>query len=73
MGFNDHYPEDYIEHNVVCKICGKKFRFITEEQIPGFRMLDELYCPYCGTEVARSMTVEFSHVVGLEEEEVDGK
>lgn len=72
MGFNDRYPEDYIEHNVACSLCGKKFRFITEEQIPGFRMLDELYCPHCGQKLATSMTVEFSHVEKLEEED-DGK
>lgn len=70
MGYNDRYPEDYIEHNVVCNICGKKFRFITEEQVPGFRMMDELCCPYCKTVLARSMEVEFSQVEGLEE---DGK
>lgn len=68
MGYNDHYPEDYIEHNVVCNICGKKFRFITEEQEPGFRMKDELYCPYCKTLLAQSMEVEFSQVEGLEED-----
>ena len=70
MSYNDHYPEDYIEHNVVCSICGKKFRFITEEQIPGFRQMDELRCPYCHTVVAKSMEHEFSGVEGLEE---DGK
>ena len=69
MGFNDHYPEDYIEHNVVCNICGKRFRFITEEQEPGFRMKDELYCPYCKTLLAQSMEVEFSGIQKLEDEE----
>lgn len=62
MGFNDHYPEDYIEHHVVCNLCGKRFRFITEEQTPGFRMLDILYCPHCGSELDRSMEIEFSNV-----------
>ena len=69
MGFNDRYPEDYIEHNVVCNICGKRFRFITEEQEPGFRMKDELYCPYCHTLLAQSMEVEFSGIQKLEDEE----
>lgn len=68
MGFNDRYPEDFIEHIVTCDMCGKRFRFITEEQIPGFRMKDELYCPYCSTLLAQSMEVEFSGVKGLEDE-----
>lgn len=68
MGFNDHYPEDFIEHYVVCSVCGKKFYFITEEQIPGFRMKDELYCPYCSTLLAESMEIEFSKVKGLEDD-----
>ena len=67
MGFNDHYPEDYIEHNVVCNLCGKRFRFITEDQIPGFRMLDELYCPHCGEKLAQSMEIEFSCIKKLDE------
>ena len=68
MGYNDHYPEDYIEHNVLCNVCGKRFRFITEEQVPGFRVMDELCCPYCKTVLARSMEIEFSQVEGLEED-----
>ena len=69
MGFNDHYPEDYIEHNVVCSLCGKKFRFNTQEQMKGFRTKDELYCPHCKSLLATSMTVEFSHIEKLEEED----
>ena len=69
MGFNDRYPDDYIEHIVNCEYCGKKFRFNTQEQMKGFRSMGYLYCPYCKTEVARSMSVEFSHVEGLEEED----
>ena len=68
MGFNDHYPEDYIEHNVICNICGKRFKFMTEQQEPGFRIVDELYCPYCGTLLARSMEVEFLRVEKLEDD-----
>lgn len=69
MGFNDHYPEDFIEHIVTCDMCGKKFRFITEDQIPGFRMMDYLYCPYCQAELAKSMEIEFNNVRGLEDED----
>lgn len=65
MGFNDHYPEEYIEHNVVCNICGKKFRFITEEQELGFKMMSELYCPHCKTLLAQSMEIEFLKVEKL--------
>ena len=68
MGYNDHYPEDYIEHNVVCNLCGKRFRFLTEEQIPGFRTMDELYCPHCGEKLAQSMEIEFNCVEKLEDD-----
>lgn len=68
MGFNDHYPEDYIEHEVICQKCGKKFRFRTEYQIPGFRFNVVLQCPYCKEVLAESMEVEFSGVEGLEDE-----
>ena len=67
MGFNDHYPESYVEHLANCKVCGKRFRFITEEQIPGFRAMDALYCPYCKEKLAESMEVEFSGVQKLED------
>ena len=62
-----------IEHFAVCNICGKKFKFIVEEQEPGFRMLDELHCPYCDTKLDQSMEVEFSCVEGLEPVSDDSK
>lgn len=68
MGYNDLYPEDYVEHIANCKVCGKRFRFITEEQIPGFRAMDALYCPYCNAELARSMEIEFSGVKKIDED-----
>lgn len=68
MGWNDHYPQDFIEHIVNCKECGKRFRFITEDQVPGCRAMDELYCPYCKAKLAQSMEVEFSKVEGLEDD-----
>ena len=68
MGFNDHYVEEHKEHNVFCSFCGKRFRFTTEEQIPGFRTMDYLYCPYCGKELAKSMEVEFQGMEKLEDE-----
>ena len=66
MGFNDHYPEQYIEHNVICNLCGKRFRFLTEDQIPGFRTVEELYCPYCNSKLAESMEIEFSCIEKLD-------
>ena len=67
MGFNDHYPDDYIEHNAVCNLCGKRFKFITENQIPGFRDMSILTCPHCGAELGKSMEVEFSSIEKLED------
>lgn len=68
MGFNDRLSSDYIEHEVYCCICGKKFRFATEEQEPGFRMLDELRCPWCKSVLEQSMSVEFMKVEKIEDE-----
>ena len=44
----------------VCPSCGKKFNLITEEQEAGFRMKDELICPYCNYLIKSSMEVEYS-------------
>lgn len=43
----------------VCPACGKKFEVTTETQMPGNRMRDELYCPYCHYEITSSMEVEY--------------
>ena len=66
MGFNDRYPDDYIEHDVMCNLCGKHFRFKTENQIPGFRQKDGLFCPYCGEKLAESMKVEYFGIEKLD-------
>ena len=54
--------DNSIHHHVLCNLCGKKFSFDTEEQTPGFRMLDTLNCPHCGAELDRSMQIEFLNV-----------
>ena len=41
-----HGLYDLGEETFTCPECGKVF-----EQVPGFRMRDELYCPKCGKEV----------------------
>ena len=41
-----------------CRSCGKPYYQETEDQVPGFRMMDEDICPYCGFENGRSMQHE---------------
>ena len=43
----------------ICPKCGKKFICNVEEQVPGFRTLDEKCCPYCGIKITQSMEYEF--------------
>ena len=66
MGQFDHIG-DPIEELITCKSCKKKFRVWEEEQVPGFRDKDYLYCPYCGAELGSSMSVEF-HVSKIQNE-----
>jgi uncharacterized Zn-finger protein len=58
MGYNDHL-NDIPDEQVTCPHCGKIYLQRTEEQVPGFRSVDEDICPYCGAENGRSMEVEF--------------
>lgn len=51
-----------------CNHCGKPYYQETEDQVPGFRMMDYDICPYCGNENARSMSVEYSNTPMAEEE-----
>ena len=50
--------EDY-ENIVVCNHCKKLYRQHIEEQIPGFRDIDDDICPYCHESNGRSGDVEF--------------
>ncbi len=34
------------EHIVICKYCKKSYRQYVEEQVPGFREIDDDICPY---------------------------
>ena len=45
--------------DITCPCCKKSFTFWEEDQVPGFRMKDTLYCPYCNKELFSSMEVEF--------------
>lgn len=58
MGWNDHLREGF-NYIYECPFCHKTFQVYEEEQIPGFRMKDYLYCPYCGKEITSSMEVEY--------------
>lgn len=60
MGFNDHYPDMYMQTKKVCPKCGKKYICIETEQVPGFRFPEDETCPYCKTVICTSMEYEFS-------------
>ncbi len=66
MGYYTAYNEngelqDYSTEEKVsqCKYCGKKYRQVTEEQVPGFRDISDDICPYCNKSNGRSGDVEF--------------
>ena len=60
MGFNDHSKDfDFLYK---CPKCSQMFKVWTEDQIPGFRFKDKLYCPYCNELIETSMEVEL-HIV----------
>lgn len=61
MGFNDHCYDRPLENKVKkCKYCGEYYTFEKEEQVPGFRDIDEEVCPYCNKTNNQSMEYEFS-------------
>lgn len=47
------------ENIVVCGHCKKMYYQRTEEQVPGFRDVDDDICPYCKESNGRSGDVEF--------------
>ena len=47
------------ENILVCNHCKKPYRQRTEEQVPGFRDVDDDICPYCHESNGRSGDVEF--------------
>lgn len=55
---------------VVCKHCKKMYHQHTEEQVPGFRDIDDDICPYCKESNGRSGDVEFFNRA-LTQEELD--
>ena len=60
MSIINHYSWDVIEYEMKCPHCGEEYIVWDEEQVPGFRMLDEERCPYCNELTGRrSMEVEY--------------
>ena len=43
-----------------CPRCGGEYTCERREQTPGFRMLEEEVCPYCGYVVRTSLEWEFT-------------
>lgn len=50
------------ENIVVCNHCKKPYRQRTEEQVPGFRDVDDDICPYCRESNGRSGDVQSLYV-----------
>lgn len=61
IGPGGRIEDDSIERIVVCSHCKKKYRQIVEDQVPGVRMRDEDYCPYCRLSNGSSMSVEYTN------------
>lgn len=59
MSIYNHIFDKIYDHSMECPFCNKTFNYWTEEQVPGFRMKDELICPYCKKEIKSSMQVEY--------------
>jgi hypothetical protein len=49
------------EIDVKCKACGKIYHQRIEDQVPGFRLMDEDICPYCKNVNGKSMSVEYEN------------
>jgi len=56
MNLKDINNFSYIE---ICPKCNKKFRVYEEEQIPGFRDMEYMICPYCKKTIRQSMEYEY--------------
>lgn len=59
MGFNDYMVEDSFEYEDTCPECGKKFKCLEIEQMPGFRDRYEKICPHCHCVIRSSMEYEY--------------
>lgn len=60
---------------VIWKHCKKMYYQHTEEQVPGFRGVDDDICPYCNESNGRSGDVEFFNRALTQEEleKISGK
>ena len=61
MSLADRRSADPIEQIVTCSKCGRSYRQIEEDQVPGFRIKSEDECPYCGHVNHTSMSYEYSN------------
>ena len=59
MGWNDHIHDNDFTFVCKCPECGKEFKVLEIEQIPGFRCKEDLNCPYCNHLIKTSMEYEF--------------
>lgn len=56
-GFLQKY--EITEGVVKCKYCGKEYKQVIEEQVPGFRDKSYDTCPYCAKDNRSSMQEEY--------------
>ena len=50
--------------DIVCCKCNKKFTVVAQRQIPGFREMEECYCPHCNEVAYQSMEYENFQLAG---------
>lgn len=55
---------------MICEKCGKKYLLrVPTDHVPGGKMKEEYYCPYCHHEEGSVMTSEFP--ITFKEEEIE--
>ena len=62
MGINSFLIEEQdtsSTYDIVCPHCREVFECTEYEQVPGFRDMEDMYCPYCGKVVRSSMEYYF--------------
>lgn len=55
---------------MVCEECGRKYLLsVPTDRVPGGKLEEEYYCPYCGHKEGSVMTSEFP--ITFKEEEIE--
>lgn len=59
MSLGDRMQGEAYEHMVTCMVCKNTYKQVIEDQVPGFKMMSEDACPYCGNIAHRSMERDY--------------